>query len=115
MKGPVHRFAWVAAVLIAAVLLGELTPLCGMPECDDTSVSTCSDFTAACGECPETVVMKHSHDDALTSTAPAPGDVAGLACVRPTAEPVIVARALDAPDATASPPPLDPLGVRLTI
>jgi len=106
----------LAMALVAIVMLGVLTPLCTMPTCDDISVDACSDFQPACGDCPEAVVMKHTPDDAVASVAPTFGELVSLGQLAASAEPVpVTTRALIAPEATASPPPLDPLGVRLTV
>ena len=96
-------------------MVGILTPLCQMPDCDSVEVSSCSDFKPACGDCPEAVVMKHLPDDAVTSSAPALGQLAVLAHLETPAEAIIVEPVAAVPEATAAPPPLDPLGVRLTV
>lgn len=110
-----HIGRLLAATLVAVVLVGILTPLCTMPTCDQGSAQACSDFKPACDKCPEPVVMKHSSDDALTSAAPSLGQLAVVAQLAPSAVPMLLAPAPSAPVATASPPPLDPLGVRLTV
>lgn len=110
------RLSWLAAVLVAAVFLAMLTPVCTMPSCDDTTAAgSCSDFEPACEQCPETLVMKHAPDDAVSSHAQVYNPPVVVAALTDSVEPAAVTRALDAPDATAPPPPLDPLGVRLTV
>lgn len=110
-----EKMSWLAAAIVVAVFAALLTPLCTMPSCDDTGAGGCSDFKPACDECPDTLVMKHSYDDALASVSAPVAELVALAYTPHTVEAVVVVRALDAPDATASPPPLDPLGVRLSV
>ena len=115
MAGKLDRLSWLAAALVAVVLVGVLTPLCTMPECDDVAAGTCSDFQPACDQCPDSVVMKHTHDDAVRSASLELDELVAVAQLAPVAEPVITVRFLPVPDVTASPPPLDPLGVRLSV
>lgn len=110
-----ERLDWLAATLVVAVFAALLVPLCTMPACEDTTAGSCSDFQPACGDCPETVVMKHTPDDAVASAAPTFGELALIAQLDLSAEPVAVEPVAAVPDATAAPPPLDPLGVRLTV
>lgn len=105
----------VAMALVAVALLGVVTPVCAMPDCNDISAGTCSDFAPACDDCPDQVVMKHTHDAALTTSALATEPPATCAVVDVPPTPMIFSIFCTAPEATASPPPLDPLGVRLTI
>lgn len=105
----------IAMALVAIALLGAVTPACAMPDCDDISAGTCSDFKPACDDCPDQVVMKHTHDEALTTSALATEPPATCAVVDAPPNPAVFWIAFTAPEATASPPPLDPLGVRLTI
>lgn len=115
MNRMTDKLTWIAMALVAVALVGVLTPVCTMPDCDDVSAGTCSDFIPACNDCPDSVVMKHTHDDAVV--APAAELDAPVAVATAVALPVPVAPSLNvsAPEATASPPPLDPLGVRLTV
>ena len=105
----------LAMALVAVALLGIATPLCTMPDCDDLSAGTCSDFRPACDECPDSVVMKHTHDDAIRVMAPGIDAPVALAAVEVLPAPTLALPAFAAPEVTASPPPLDPLGVRLTV
>lgn len=105
----------LAAVLVAVVLVGILTPLCTMLTCEQTAAQVCSDFKPACDKCPNPVVMKHASNDAVATAAPVFDQVAVVAQLMPPAEPLPAALARAVPDVTASPPPLDPLGVRLTV
>ncbi|MDO8848752.1 MAG: hypothetical protein Q7W51_10250 [Coriobacteriia bacterium] len=106
----------LAMALVAVALLGIATPLCTMPDCDDLSAGTCSDFKPACDECPDSdVVMKHTHDDAIRVAAHEIDAPVALAASEVVPAPTIVLPAFAAPEVTASPPPLDPLGVRLTV
>ena len=115
MTGRKHSTTMLVAGLIAALLFSVSTPLCLMPECTDVAVGSCSDFQPACDDCPEAAVMKHTPDDALVIAAPSLGELTAIAVLRTAPEPVVVSVTLAAPAATASPPPLDPLGVRLTV
>lgn len=110
-----HSTALLVAGLITALLFSVSTPLCLMPECTDVAVGSCSDFKPACDDCPEAAVMKHTPDDAVVMAAPTLGELTAIAVFQTAPEPVIVSVTLAAPAITASPPPLDPLGVRLTI
>jgi hypothetical protein len=101
--------------LVAVTLVGVLTPICTMPDCEDTSAGSCSDFQPACDDCPDAVVMKHVHDDAVSVSASALVEPVILAEAITITEPSALAPAFTVPDATASPPPLDPLGVRLSL
>jgi hypothetical protein len=105
----------LAMALVAVVLVGVVTPVCAMPDCDDTSAGTCSDFLPACDDCPDVPVMKHTPDDATSPVALDLSDPAVVATVLPAAAPVLLSLAVTVPATTASPPPLDPLGVRLTV
>jgi hypothetical protein len=107
--------------LMAVTLVGVLTPVCEMPECDTFTVGVCNegdlpgDFKSACDDCGESIVMKHSHDDATRAQGVVLPDLAVAALAPDSAvRPVVTAQAM-APEATASPPPLDPLGVRLLV
>jgi len=60
-------------------------------------------------------MMKHTPDDAMTAQPTALGTPTFLAYVTPVAAPVQASSHVGIPDVTSSPPPLDPLGVRLTI
>jgi hypothetical protein len=114
MARPALRVQYIAMVLVTVVVLGALTPVCAMPLCDDTSMGTCSDYKPACDDCPETVVMKHVRDEATALPAYAPPALIATDLV-PVVVPAPVSRPVPVPDQTASPPPLDPLGVRLTV
>ena len=105
----------IAMALVAVAVLGVVTPACAMPDCNDISAGTCSDFAPACDDCPDQVVMKHTHDEALSTTALATEPPATCVTAEATPTPAILEVAFTAPEATASPPPLDPLGVRLTV
>lgn len=100
--------------MIAVVLLGLMTPVCAMAACKGMTSCACSDFKPTCGDCPSQTIMKHTQDDAVCAT---PTCAAHLGVVGQTVVSAVptVDRALEAPRATASPPPLEPLGVRLTI
>lgn len=106
--------ALLAMALVAVVLAAVLTPLCTMTDCQQTAVGTCSDYQPACPDCPRQVAMKHTHDDALQAAAPAHFEFAALGTVASYQPPAVI-HVVNAPDVTASPPPLDPLGVRLTL
>jgi hypothetical protein len=101
--------------LVAIALLGIATPLCTMPDCDDLSAGTCSDFKPACDQCPDSVVMKHTHDDAIRVAAPGIDEPVALALAEAVPALAIAVPSFQAPEVTASPPPSDPLGVRLTV
>lgn len=105
----------VAMALVAVAVLGVVTPVCAMPDCKDAAVDTCSDFTPACDDCPDQVLMKHSHDEAAGTVSVAVEPPVSVAALEVPAEPMATGFIFRAPEATASPPPLDPLGVRLTI
>jgi hypothetical protein len=109
------RVKLIAMVLVAVALLGVATPVCAMPACDDTSAGTCSEFIPACDECPTSIVMKHTHDDAVGVAAVQVDAPVVLANTPVLPLPVVQSPCLAGPVATASPPPLDPLGVRLTV
>ncbi len=105
----------IAVALVAVAVLGVVTPVCAMPGCDDVAAGACTDFMPACDDCPDRILMKHTHDDAVGSaTVPVEPPVA-IAAVDALPEPATAGAAFTVPEATASPPPLDPLGVRLTI
>lgn len=110
-----NMVASIATVLIAVVISAVLIPVCTMPGCEDTGAASCSNFASACDQCPAPVVMKHSHDDATSPVAFALAEPAIVAAVFDAAEPALLSPAPIAPRPTASPPPLDPLGVRLTV
>lgn len=110
-----EKLDWLAATLVVAVFAALLVPLCTMPSCSDTSAGSCSDYKQACDACPEALVMKHTPDDAVTTAVVTPGELAVLAHLEISAEPVLAAPVASLPAATAAPPPLDPLGVRLTV
>ena len=105
----------IAMALVAVAVLGVVTPVCAMPDCDDVAADTCSDFMPACDDCPDQIVMKHTHDEAAgpASVSVEPSAVIVAAEILP--EPALIAAAFAVPEATASPPPLDPLGVRLSV
>lgn len=105
----------LAMALVAVALVGAVTPVCAMPDCGDVVTGTCTDFPPACDDCPEPVMMKHTPDDAMTAQPTALGTPTFLAYVTPIAAPVPASWHVGVPDVTSSPPPLDPLGVRLTI
>lgn len=111
-----HSVKMIAGALVAVVLVALLVPLCLMSECANATTAACSDFKPACDDCPPRMVMKHTRDEASGTTAlalPAPVMVATVAAL---ASPDVSAVALALPEVTSSPPPpLDPLGVRLTI
>ena len=105
----------LTTVFVAVVLVSAATPVCAMPDCGDVAAGTCSDFMPACDDCPESIVMKHSHDDATALQGHMVEPALVVAHLDPLDAPVQVHRFLRQPEATASPPPLDPLGMRLTI
>lgn len=111
-----HSVKVIAAALVAVVLVALLVPLCGMAECTNATTTACSDFKPACDDCPPGVVMKHTRDEASgTPTLALPAPVV-VATVTALAAPDLSAVALALPEVTSSPPPpLQPLGVRLTI
>lgn len=115
MTGTTNITRLIALALVAAVGAALLVPLCTMPACDDTGAVACADFQPACDDCPPSVVMTHQRSDAVPGSVPAPVELVALplvAAVTPTA-PVEFAHVEPVP--TASPPPLDPLGVRLLV
>ncbi|MBN2248320.1 MAG: hypothetical protein JW733_06435 [Coriobacteriia bacterium] len=105
----------LAMALAAFAVVSVVTPVCAMPECGDVATGTCSDFMPACDDCPDTIVMKHTHDDATKGQGHSLESPVAVAFVLPAAYVVPVQPLPEVPDATASPPPLDPLGVRLTV
>lgn len=105
----------LAMALVAVALVSVATPVCAMPDCGDVSTTTCGDFLPACDDCPGTMIMKHTPDDAVTAQPTALEAPAFLAYVTPVAAPVPASWHVAVPDVTSSPPLLDPLGVRLTI
>ena len=116
MTQRVNIVAISSLALAVVVLAGILTPVCTMPECDAAALSACSSSQPACDDCDDSsAVMKHSPDQATTADgAPVPSPIAGAAVpALPVLAPARLACA--EPAVTASPPPLDPLGVRLTI
>lgn len=115
MIGRVHSAAWLTMALVAIVLAGVMTPLCPMPACSETGAVACSDFKPACDQCPDAVVMKHDSGDAVATSPVNLDSVALLGTVPQDAAPAPVALAFTLPEVTASPPPLDPLGVRLIV
>ena len=105
----------LAMALVVVALVSVVTPVCAMPDCGDVAVGTCTDFMPACDDCPDTIVMKHTHDDAKTAQSHSIEAPMAVALVTPVAY-ILPARPVVAlPDVTASPPPLDPLGVRLIV
>jgi hypothetical protein len=104
----------IALVLVVVATVGVATPVCAMPGCADTGTGVCSDFVPACDGCPKTVVMKHTHDEAVTNIVAVEPPVA-VAELPEAPVPQLPSVALVMPEPTASPPPLEPLGVRLTI
>ncbi len=105
----------LAGALAALVLVGILTPACAMPDCDETGTSICADYKPVCGDCPDTVVMKHAPDDGALAAAPwaeSPGVTGALSVPGAVA---VADRSRPLPETRAAPPPIDPLGVRLTI
>lgn len=116
MIGSPHIVRLVALVTVFIALLGFAVPVCAMPECEAATLSTCSDVAPACADCgDETIVMKHTPDEATASVPLAPVVFVGALACAPETTPALVAMTVFEPSATASPPPLDPLGVRLTI
>lgn len=105
----------LAMALVAVAVVSVVTPVCAMPDCGDVTTGTCQDFLPACDDCPEAVMMKHTPDDAVTAQPTPLETPTFLAYVTPVTAPVPVSRHITVPDVTSSPPPLDPLGVRLTI
>ena len=105
----------IAIGLVAAALLGVATPACAMPDCVDVSAGDCSESAPVCDECPGTIIMKHGSDDAVSVTAiaaePPADSVAAVAPIASASCPGVPW----IPEATGAPPPLDPLGVRLTL
>lgn len=116
MTGKALSMKMVAMALALVVFAAVLVPLCVMPECAEASTAPCSDFKPACDECPPQMVMKHTHDEAVTK-APAPAfEPVALGTVVALPVDAVRVAALVLPEVTASPPPpLSPLGVRLTI
>lgn len=110
------RVKLLAMVLVAVALISVATPVCAMPTCDNTSAGTCSDYIPACDRCPDVVVMKHTHDDAVGVSAVQLDAPVALAALVALPEPLFTFASFAAPEVTTSPPPpLDPLGVRLTV
>lgn len=107
--------AWLAVALIAIVFAGVLTPLCPMAGCNDAGTVACGDYKPACDKCPDAVVMKHDPGDAVTTSPVTMDNVAVLGTIAWDAAPAPVALAYALPEVTASPPPVDPLGVRLIV
>ncbi|MRS11812.1 MAG: hypothetical protein EG823_01910 [Actinobacteria bacterium] len=105
----------LAAAMVMVAVLGVATPVCAMPDCGDMAAGPCSDFTPACDDCPKTVAMKHTDDDAVSVAAQALPVPVMIGTALALESPDVVTTTLTAPEATASPPPLDPLGVRLTV
>lgn len=105
----------LAMALVAVALASVATPVCAMPECGDVDAGTCSDFLPACDDCPESMVMKHTPDDAMARHTHSLTPPVAMALVTPVAVVLPAQPALALPEATASPPPLEPLGVRLSI
>jgi hypothetical protein len=115
MSAILHRGTWVAAALVAAVVVAALIPLCAMPDCTRASSVSCGSSGHGCSGCGQTVVMKHEGGGALTARSvqvDVPVAVGAVAVPNPYA---IVEVAPLAPVPTASPPPQDPLGVRLIV
>ena len=105
----------LAMALVVVALVSVVTPVCAMPDCGDVAVGTCTDFMPACDDCPDTIVMKHTHDDATAGQVLSIEAPVAVAFVTPIADVAVAQPFVAEPDATASPPPLDPLGVRLTV
>jgi hypothetical protein len=106
----------VALVTLFVALLGFAVPVCAMPECEAATLSTCSDAAPACADCgDETVLMKHTPDEATAAAPLALGVFVGAAATSSQPTPALVAMSVPEPDATGAPPPLDPLGVRLIV
>jgi hypothetical protein len=105
--------AMALAIVVAAFVV---VPACTMPECDDSGVSACSDFTPVCDQCPGQVVMRHEPVDAVSTSSPSLPSLAIAALIpAPAAEALSAAPAPTSPVPTASPPPLEPLGSKLLI
>ncbi len=116
MTGSPNIVRSIAFVTLFVALLGFAVPVCTMPACEAASLSACSDVAPACGDCDdETVVMKHMPDEATTPAPLAPSVFAGAITRTSEPSPALVAFSVPEPDATGAPPPLDPLGVRLSI
>lgn len=116
MTGTPHIVRSVALAMALVAVLGIAVPVCTMPDCDAASLSACSDVAPACDGCgDETVVMKHLPDEAVPVAAIAPVLFAAALPMPPDPAPALVAYTVPVPEATAAPPPLDPLGVRLSI
>lgn len=105
----------VAVTLAVVVIAAALVPLCTMRDCRETSAAPCSDFKPACDNCPQPVMMKHAQDDAAGAVTFDPVQPAPATDVVAAIDPVVLDRASALPAPTPSPPPLDPLGVRLTV
>lgn len=105
----------LAMALVVVALVSVVTPVCAMPDCGDVAVGTCTDFMPACDDCPDTIVMKHTHDDATAGQSHSIEAPVAVALVAPVAHVLPAQPVVALPDVTASPPPLDPLGVRLTV
>lgn len=115
MLGELHRWDWVAAILVAAVLAAFLTPLCTMPSCDSKGGTSCSGAEATCDRCPKGLTMKHAQVEASPAAVSPLAPCAVLALVPERPHILIAFHPLAPPAATASPPPIDPLGVRLSV
>jgi len=111
------RVRWIAVATLLVMLASVAVPLCAMPECTPTSLAAaCSDFKPACSDCgPGPLIMKHSRDEAASAAAPAAASPVALEPAVIVPEPILVAFTVAEPAPTGAPPPLDPLGVRLTV
>lgn len=110
---PITRL--LAMALAAVALVSVVTPVCAMPDCVDVSATICGDFLPACDDCPGTTIMKHTPDEAVPAQLTELEAPTFLEYVTPVPAPVPASWHVTVPDVTSSPPPLDPLGVRLTI
>jgi len=117
MARSADRVTWIAVATLLVMLASVAVPLCAMPECTPTSLAaTCSDFKPACSDCgPGPLIMKHSRDEAASAAAPAVDPPVALEPALIVPEPTLVAFTVAEPAPTGAPPPLDPLGVRLTV
>ena len=118
MSALAYTLKFVALTMSAALACGAAVPACEMAECAAAPLDACSDFTPACdgaGGCDDTVLMKHTPDEATAAVfATSPAATPSAAAYAP-ALPHPLARAARLPQQTAAPPPPDALGVRLSI
>lgn len=116
MTGTPHIVRSVALAMLLVALLGVAVPVCTMPDCDAAALSACSDVAPACADCgDETVIMKHLPDEATPVAAAAPVLFAPAVLDYTDPAPALVAFTVPEPEASGAPPPLDPLGVRLSV